>query len=45
MRLHLGPATPVAGWGGERGDNHNIADVFADAAHDARTRASPNVTP
>jgi len=25
----------------ERGDNHYIADVFADAAYDARTRADP----
>jgi len=37
--MSIGPATPVAGWGGERGDNHYIADVFSDAAYDARARA------
>jgi hypothetical protein len=41
--LSIGPETPVAGWGGEPGDNHYIADVYADAAHFARARAGPRV--
>jgi hypothetical protein len=39
--LSIGSKTPVAGWGGEPGDNRYIADVFAEAAHRARTRAGP----
>jgi hypothetical protein len=39
--LTIGPETPVAGWGGEPGDNRYIADVFADAAYRARVRAGP----
>jgi hypothetical protein len=41
--LTIGPETPVAGWGGEPGDMHYVADVYADAAHLARTRASPEL--
>jgi hypothetical protein len=39
--LTIGPETPVAGWRGEPGDMHYVADVFADAAHFARARAGP----
>jgi hypothetical protein len=37
--LAIGAETPVAGWGGERCDWRYVADVNADAAYDARTRA------
>jgi hypothetical protein len=39
--LAIDGRTPAAGWGGERGDNHYIADVFAEAAWFARARAGP----
>jgi Domain of unknown function (DUF222) len=39
--LAIDSETPVAGWRGERGDNHYIADVFAEAAWFARARAGP----
>ena len=39
--LRIGAETPVAGWGGERCDWRYVAEVHADAAHDARTRAGP----
>ena len=39
--LAIGAETPVAGWGGERCDWRYVAEVHADAAHDARTRAGP----
>jgi len=41
LGLTIGSATPVAGWGGERCDWRYVADVNADAAHDARARAGP----
>jgi len=39
--LAIGPTTPVAGWGGEQGDLHYVADVFDEAAARARARADP----
>jgi hypothetical protein len=39
--LEIGPETPVAGWRGERGDLHYVADVYSEAAYDARARAGP----
>jgi hypothetical protein len=39
--LEIGPETPVAGWRGERGDLHYVADVYAEAAWRARDRAGP----
>ena len=39
--LEIVARTPVAGWGGEPGDNHYITDVFAEAAWFARARAGP----
>ena len=39
--LVIGAGSPVAGWGGERCDWRYVADVNADAAHDARARAGP----
>jgi hypothetical protein len=39
--LVIGAESPLAGWGGERCDWRYVADVHADAAYDARTRAGP----
>ncbi|TMC11686.1 MAG: DUF222 domain-containing protein [Chloroflexi bacterium] len=39
--LEIGPETPVSRWLGEECDYHYVADVFADAAYLARTRAGP----
>jgi hypothetical protein len=40
--LAIGAESPVSGWGGERCDWRYVADVNADAAHDARARAAPD---
>jgi hypothetical protein len=43
--LAIGPETALAGWGGERGDLHYIADVNLEAAARARARAAPGPDP
>ena len=45
--LAIGPETALAGWGGERGDLHYVADVNLEAAARARAlaRAGPDPPP
>ncbi|HEY4027223.1 MAG TPA: HNH endonuclease signature motif containing protein, partial [Candidatus Dormibacteraeota bacterium] len=39
--LAIVAATPSAGWGGERCDPNYVADVYSEAAFNARARAGP----